>query len=79
MPKKTELKSVLVHDGKAWVKKSKERNFDVLQGSFGGAEITEPMRIFILYKINNIDSHSIYRDYALMVVPDNKRANDATR
>lgn len=47
-----------------------------------GPEFSELMGIFILSQINktvHIDSHSIYRDDGLIVVPDNKRANDAIR
>lgn len=56
------------------MKKSKEGNFDAPQGTFDGAEISELMDIFILSEINKIVRIDIQD--GLMVVPDNKRAND---
>lgn len=64
------------------LKKSKKGDFDVPQCSFYGAEFSELMGVYILYKINeilHIDNRGLCRDDGLMVVPDNRRVNDKIR
>lgn len=71
-------KSVLIHNGKPLIKKSRDNGFDIPQGSLDGAEISELMGIFILYKINklvHIDDYGLYRDNRLVVVSANRRVN----
>lgn len=68
-------KTFLIHNEEAWVKNSNKDTFDVWQGSFDGTELSEPMSIFILSKINkivHIDNHSLYRDDGLRDVSDKK-------
>lgn len=69
-------KPTLYHVGDVWVKKACKDGFDVPQGSYDGSEVSELMRLFTLNKIFHIDN---YRDNGLMVVPDNKNANDKIR
>lgn len=55
--------------------------FDVPQGPFDGAEVSELVGVFILRKINRIvhtGNHDLYRDDGLIAVPD-KRGNDVIR
>lgn len=73
-------KSILFHNGATWFKK-KIDCFDVPQGSFVGAEISELIGLHILYEINkvvHINNHGLYRDDSLMIVPIN-RTNDIIR
>lgn len=74
-------KSILYHNGNVWLKTSKD-GFGVLQGSFDGAEVSELMGLFILnkiIKIVHIDNHDLYRADGLIIVPDNRKANDKIR
>lgn len=53
-----------------------------LQESFEGAETSELKGIFILSKTNkivHINSHAIYSDDEIIVVRENKNANDIIR
>lgn len=57
-------------------KNSNKDTIDVWQGSFDGGEVSEPISIFILSKINktfHIDNYSLYSDDRLMDVSDNKK------
>lgn len=72
-------KPTLYHDGDVWVKKASKDGFDAPQGTYDGAEVSELMRPFTLNKINKIFHIDNYRDNGLMVVPDNKNANDKIR
>lgn len=59
-------KSVLFHNGEAWIKKSDKGAFNVPQGSFGGTEVSELMGFYILDKINEIiriENHRLYWDH----------------
>lgn len=49
--------------------------FDVPQGTFDGAEVSQLMGLFIMNKINKIvhtDNHGLYRNDGLSVVPKSK-------
>ena len=62
-------KSVLYNDGEPWVKKEGS-SFDVTMGAFDGAEVCEPIGIYMLYLIGKkYDSKNIelYRDDGLVV------------
>lgn len=63
-------------------KKSKKGNFNVLQCTFDGTEVSELIGLYILYKINEtlgIDNHCLCKDNGLMLVPDNRNVNDKIR
>ena len=69
-------KSVLFHDGSAWIKRNAnsktEELFDVAMGSYDGAEVCELVGLFMLEGINNIIPNSkvgIYRDDGLAAIP----------
>lgn len=56
--------------------------FDVLQGSFDGAEVSELMGLYLLCKINNIvhmSDHGLYTDDGLMVVANKRKVNAKIR
>lgn len=64
------------------IKKKKKNGFDVPQGSFVRAEISELIGLHILYEINkvvHINNHGLYRDDSLMIVPNNRTTNDTIR
>lgn len=71
-------KSILYHGGDVWVKKASKDGFDVPQGYYDGAEVSELMGLFVLSKIKksvHTDNHGLYRDDGL-IVPGNRKAND---
>ena len=60
-------KSFIIHEGEVWVKKT-NRNFDVTQGSYDGAEVAELVGLYLLSKVNKIlPEAGIYRDDGLAV------------
>ena len=60
-------KSFIIHEGDVWVKKT-DKNFDVTQGSYDGAEVAELVGLYLLSKINKIlPEAGIYRDDGLAV------------
>ena len=59
--------SLLWHKGSTWVKRG-EKNFDVAQGSFDGAETTDLVGLFLLSKLHHLQmDHGLYRDDLLGV------------
>ena len=60
--------SLLWHKGSTWVKKG-EKNFDVAQGSFDGAETTDLVGLFLLEKLRELEEvdKGLYRDDMLGV------------
>lgn len=74
--------SGLFQNGEAWIKTSGNGAFDVPQGSFDSAEVSELMSLYIFNKINEIfhvDSHGLYRDDGLMIVLDIRKVNERIR
>ena len=60
--------SLLFHNGSTWVKKG-ERNFDVAQGSYDGAETTDLVGLYLLDKLKGVEEMNggLYRDDMLAV------------
>ena len=60
----------LLHDnnGKTWVKRDAQKQFDVSMGAFDGAEICELVGLYILHQLEkklNLHSIGLYRDDGL--------------
>lgn len=75
-------RSILFHNGEAWIKKIKKDGFDVSQGLFDGTRVSELISLHIFYEINrivHINNHGLYRDDRLMTAPDNRKTNDNIR
>ena len=63
-------KTLLFHKNQPWMKRSGNEECDVPMGYFDGAEICEPIGIYILMKLQSIlqkDNPGIYRDQGLGV------------
>ena len=61
-------KSILVYSGEIW-EKTQNKNFDVTQGSYDGAEICELVGLFLLSQLAQLNINvGIYRDDGLCVV-----------
>ena len=63
-------KSLLFHQGAAWVKKGDSGLFDVTMGSYDGAEVCELVGLYILNRSNekyDKESTGLYRDDGLAV------------
>ena len=60
--------SILFHEGSLWIKKG-ERNFDIAQGSWDGAEVTDLVGLYLLSKLQHLDemNSGLYRDDMLGV------------
>ena len=60
--------SLLWHEGSTWVKKG-EKNFDIAQGSYDGAETTDLVGLFLLDKLKGLEEMDagLYRDDMLGV------------
>ena len=61
-------KTALFHGNEVWIKKN---NFDVAQGSYDGAEISELIGIYVLHKIKESFGDmliGLYRDDCLLVI-----------
>ena len=60
--------SILSHDGSIWAKKG-EMNFDVAQGSWDGAEVTDLVGLYLLSKMQHLEemNYGLYRDDMLAV------------
>ena len=64
-------KSLLFHDGKAWVKKEGNPLFDVTMGSYDGAEVCGVVGLYLLDKLApqiGTKSIGLYRDDGLAVI-----------
>ena len=59
-------KTFLFNEGKAWVKK-KDRGFDVAQGSYDSAEVTDLVGLYLLHQLKdlNLEAIGLYRDDGL--------------
>ena len=60
--------SILFHQGSTWVKKG-EVNFDVAQGSWDGAEVTDLVGFYLLAQLQHLEEldYGLYRDDMLAV------------
>ena len=66
-------KTLLFHKNQPWMKKSGNEEFDVPMGCFDGAEICEPIGIYILMKLQSIlqkGNAGLYRDDGLGVTKE---------
>ncbi len=76
-------KSVLFNDGKPWTKKDSNSLFDVIMGSYDGAEICELVGLFILNKLGQKfgkENIGLYRDDGLAIMKSKSaRLADKTR
>ena len=78
-------RSLLFDDGKAWVKLNKSANFDVVMGSYDGAEVCELVGVFILNELSKQlpkQAIGLYRDDGLAILrnasgPDTEREKKA--
>ena len=64
-------KSLLFHDGNAWVKKEGNPLFDVTMGSYDGAEVCELVGLYLLGKLAPLigtKNVGLYRDDGLAVI-----------
>ena len=64
-------KTFLFYDGDPWVKKDTLQHFDFTESSFDGAEVCEPVGLYLLNQLKNIitnGSVGVYRDGGLAVV-----------
>ena len=64
-------KAFLFYDGDPLVKKDTLQHFDVIEGSFDGAEVCELVGLYLLNQLRNIitnGSVGVYRDHGLAVV-----------
>ena len=64
-------KSLLFHDGNAWVKKEGNPLFDVTMGSYDGAEVCELVGLYLLGKLATLigtKNVGLYRDDGLAVI-----------
>ena len=61
-------KSILVYSGEIW-EKTENKDFDVTQGSYDGAEVCELVGLFLLSQLTQLNINvGIYRDDGLCVV-----------
>ena len=64
-------KSLLLNSQDTWIKKGENPMFDVIMGSYDGAEICELVGLFLLSKLSNIINKTqigLYRDYGLAII-----------
>ena len=64
-------RSLLFHNGKSWIKRNKDSNFDVAMGSYDGAEICELVGAFILHRLSRHlpeQNIGLYRDDGLAIM-----------
>ena len=63
-------KTLLLHDGIPWVKRSGNEDFDMPMGSYDGAEVCELVGAFLLNNLSHVidkTSVGLYRDDGLGV------------
>jgi hypothetical protein len=71
-------KTLLIHDGEAWMKRGSANMFDVPMGSFFGAELCELIGLYILHNISSVfatGTYGLYRDDGLAVVRAKRACN----
>ena len=75
-------KSLLMHNGKPFVKKDSNGNFDVSQGSYDSCEVSELTGLFLLSQLNEFvepEKTILYRDDGLMAIKATGRQLDKMR
>ena len=50
-------KTILFNEGTSWVKKERNKDFDVSIGSFSGAEVCELVANYILQQLSQLFEH----------------------
>ena len=71
-----------MHNGKPFVKKDSNNNFDVSQGAFDSCEVSELTGLFLLSQLNEVvepEKTILYRDDGLMAIKATGRQLDKMR